>query len=64
MTEFEKKMAAIREEVPDEFDLEMLEKAKAELRAILEPLGTWESDEQKIRYYMDLAERDKREGII
>ena len=41
-----------------------LEEAKAELRRILEPLGTWESEEQEIRFHMELAELDRREGII
>ena len=43
---------------------EMLEEAKAELRRILEPLGTWESEEEEIRFHMELAELDKHEGII
>jgi len=43
---------------------EMLEEAKAELRRIIEPLGTWEFEEEAIRFHMELAEMDKREGII
>lgn len=39
------------------------ERAKEELRRILEPMGTWESNDEKIRYYMDLAEEDRKEWV-
>jgi len=39
------------------------EKAKAKLREILSPMGTWETNEEKIRHYMDLAEQDRKEWV-
>ena len=38
-----------------------LEAAKARLREILEPLGTWESEEEKLLFYMEKAKKDMEE---
>ena len=39
-----------------------LDEAKAELRRILEPLGTWKSPEEELRFHMEQAERDRPGG--
>ena len=39
------------------------ERAKEKLREIFEPMGTWESPEEKARFYMDLAEHDRKACI-
>ena len=41
-----------------------LEEAKKDLRNLLEPLGAWESKEEKIRFFVQKAEKDMVEGII
>jgi len=37
------------------------EKARAELNKIIATIGTWDSKEEELRHYMDLAEKDERE---
>ena len=37
------------------------ERARETLKEIFGSIETWESEEEKIRYYMDLAEKDSQE---
>jgi len=39
------------------------QRARAKLNKIIAPMGTWDSKEEELRYYMDLAEKDEREWI-
>ena len=45
----------------NEYRRNRTEKARAELNKIIAPMGTWDSKEEELKHYMDLAEKDERE---
>ena len=45
----------------NEYRRNRTERAKSELKKLLTPMGTWDSKEEELRHYMNLAEKDEFE---